>query len=99
LADKPAAAVSYYDPISGKAAFCVWVNEVDTIFDETACGSGTSAIGIAVAVMRGASVELPVVQPSGETITTKAIYSAGTITKSFITGKVKVLYDGELKLT
>jgi len=99
LAVQPAVGVSYYDQATGKAEFCVWVKEVDTIFDETACGSGTSAIGIALAANRKTSVELPVAQPSGESITTTAVYESGEITKSQITGTVTVLYDGVLSLS
>jgi diaminopimelate epimerase/GNAT superfamily N-acetyltransferase len=98
LASQPAVGVSSYNPSSSKAKFCVWVNEVDTIFDETACGSGTSAIGIAVTAKDQTSTMLPVTQPSGETITTETTYDNDKITKSTITGKVNILYDGEMKL-
>jgi diaminopimelate epimerase len=98
LADQPAVGISYYDQTSGKAEFCVWVNEVDTVFDETACGSGTSAIGIALASTRESSVTLPVIQPSGESITTTSLYELGAVTKSQIAGTVNILYDGELSL-
>jgi histidine racemase len=98
LAAQPAVGVSYYDQISGKAEFSVWVNNVKTIFDETACGSGTSAIGIALASESKRSVELPVVQPSGESIKTTALYESGSVKKSRIAGNVAVLYDGSLSL-
>ncbi len=98
LADQLAVGVSYYDQTSGKAEFCVWVKEVDTLFDETACGSGTSAIGIALASVRKASVELPVIQPSGGLIATTATFGASSVVKSQIAGTVSVLYDGELSL-
>jgi len=99
LAEQPAVGVSYYDQTSDKATFCVWVNEVKTMFDETACGSGTSAIGIALAWARQQPVTLSIVQPSGECITTTARYELGTITESQIAGNVRVLYDGSLSLT
>jgi histidine racemase len=99
LAEQPAVGVSYYDKSSGRADFCVWVNTVDTIFDETACGSGTCAIGISLAVEAQNSVSLPVIQPSGETITTQAIFENGCVTRSSIAGKVRILYDGEFTLS
>lgn len=99
LTAQPAVGVSYYRQSSEKAEFCVWVKEVDTIFDETACGSGTCAIGAALAARTKQPVKLKVVQPSGESIRTEAEYADGTVTKSYISGKVAVLYDGELKLT
>ncbi|HEU4966689.1 MAG TPA: GNAT family N-acetyltransferase [Candidatus Saccharimonadales bacterium] len=99
LADQPAVGVSYYDEPSGKAEFCVWVNAIDTIFDETACGSGTCAIGVAESAKTQQPVELTVVQPSGESIRTETQYANDAVTKSFISGEVAVLYDGELKLS
>lgn len=99
LSSQPAVGVSYYSQDSGKAEFCVWVKDVDTIFDETACGSGTSAIGVALAAEAGKSVSMDVTQPSGETIRTEASYAKGGIDKSFIAGEVTVLYDGEYRLT
>lgn len=98
LCNQPAVGVSYYDRTSRRAEFCVWVKEVDTIFDETACGSGTSAIGIATATETEQSVDLDVVQPSGEVIRTQAAYAEDQVTESFIAGKVDILYDGEYKL-
>lgn len=99
LADQPAVGVSYYNQISGTAKFCVWVNAVDTIFDETACGSGTCALGVVESTKTQQPVELNVVQPSGESIRTEAEYTNGAVTKSSISGEVIVLYDGELKLS
>lgn len=99
LFSQPAVGVSYYDRVLGKAEFCVWVKEVDTMFDETACGSGTSAIGVALATRARWSVDLNVIQPSGEAIRTEASYQGGKVAKSFITGKVDILYDGECTLT
>ena len=99
LADQPAVGVSYYDNLSGKAEFCVWVRDVDTIFDETACGSGTCAIGAAKAAKTKRSAKLNIVQPSGESISTEATYEDGKVSNSTIAGEVAVLYDGELKLS
>jgi diaminopimelate epimerase len=98
LRDLPSVGVSYYDLSSRKAEFCVWVNAVDTIFDETACGSGTSAIGIVLAEGAGESIEQQVIQPSGESIITRATYADEKVIASTITGTVSVLYDGALQL-
>ena len=98
LRDQPAVGVSYYDPATGNARFCVWVKAVDTIFDETACGSGTSAIGVALATEQQRSIDAQVVQPSGEAIRTKAQYDGDKVTMSYIAGNVGILYDGEVVL-
>lgn len=98
LTTQPCVGVCLYDQTSRKAQFCVWIREVDTVFDETACGSGTCAIGVARAWETGQSAKLSVIQPSGEVIQTEATYGSGKITASFITGAITVLYDGALEL-
>lgn len=100
LQNEPAVGVSVYDQNSRNAKFCVWVNAVDTIFDETACGSGTCACGVALAYLNKDSVELEIVQPSGEPISTKCKFdsNSGSVIRSEIAGKVDIIYDGGLKL-
>ena len=73
---------------------------VGTLFDETACGSGTSAIGIAAAAVAQKTVTLTVAQPSGESIASEATYSrdTGQRRESAIDGAVTVIYDGPLDL-
>lgn len=99
VTDWPCVGVTYYEKESNRAQFCVWVKAVDTIFDETACGSGTSAIGIVMANTLKSSITLPVTQPSNQTIITRAVFNNDHITASFIKGKVTTLYDGELILS
>jgi diaminopimelate epimerase len=101
LAGQPAVGVSYYDRTTCRAAFCVWVNNVGTIFEETACGSGTCAIGVAAAMAARRPVTLPVMQPSGEVITTDADYdpAGNRPVSSAIAGQVRVLYDGGWRRT
>jgi diaminopimelate epimerase/ribosomal protein S18 acetylase RimI-like enzyme len=99
LPSQPAVGVTYYDPSTRLAEFCVWVREAETVFDESACGSGTSAIGIALATAARSSVRVDVIQPSGETISTSADYDPSVgIIASQISGTVKVLFDGEVVL-
>ncbi|NGX54217.1 MAG: Diaminopimelate epimerase [Chlamydiae bacterium] len=98
LNSHPAVGVSYFNPTTGKAEFCVWVREVATIFDETACGSGTCSIGIVLASKDKRSIEQDITQPSGQVIQTRTDYAPSGVTKSWISGKVEVLYDGEYKL-
>lgn len=96
LAGQPAVGVSYYDSGTSRAAFCVWVNRVGTFFDETACGSGSCAIGVAAAAAARGAVRLPVVQPSGEIITTFVGYDSTSRrpVSPAISGGVEILYDG-----
>lgn len=101
LAEQPALGVTYYDVTTQKAEFGVWVKEVSTVFDETACGSGTCAIGVAAALATKQNQKLNVIQPSGESITTEATFDneTGEVVASNIAGRVSVLYDGELRLS
>lgn len=98
LGRQPAVGVSYYDRVTKKAQFCVWVKAIDTMFDETACGSGTAAIGIAEAAKTATTMTLPIIQPCGELIQTTALYANNRVTESTISGTVTLLYDGPLEL-
>lgn len=100
LDQEQAVGVSVYDKDKKIAKFCVWVKDVNTVFDETACGSGTCAIGVASAMGIQESTEIEIIQPSGEIITTKTIYNknSGTVELSEIAGEVDILFDGEFKL-
>ncbi|MBH0777327.1 hypothetical protein [Nocardia bovistercoris] len=98
LHELPAAGVTFYDNTTGAAHFSVWVREVDTVFDETACGSGTSAIGIAAATAARNTLTLRVIQPSGESITTEATWTHDTLDTSTIAGPVDILFDGAVRL-
>lgn len=101
IAEQPAVGITYYDRATKNAEFGVWVKEVNTVFDETACGSGTCAIGVASALDAKQNQKIEVVQPSGESITTEATFDneSGKVVASNIAGKVSVLYDGELSLS
>lgn len=103
LSSFPTLGVSQYSPSQKEARFCVWVKAVDTVYNETACGSGTSAIGIAFAHQQHGhllqDVRLQVRQPSGQIIETHArVDQLGTPEYSAISGGVNVLYDGPLDL-
>jgi diaminopimelate epimerase len=99
LASEPAAGISYYDELTKKSLFCVWVREVGTMFDETACGSGTCAIGAAITARERRDTELKIIQPSGSSITVSCKYeSEGNIRHSSTAGKVDILYDGAVDI-
>ncbi len=100
LLDRGALGVTCWQPDAAQAAFSVWVDEVDTVFDETACGSGTGAIAVALAHQRQAPVEVDVGQPSGRIIRAGAHYAdaIGRVAEAWIAGEVEVLSDGEVML-
>lgn len=101
LSSEPAVGVSYYNPETKQADFAVWVKEVKTIFDETACGSGTCSIGVAVATATESDTSMEVLQPSGEAIVTTARYDneKRSVVSSRIAGTVRILSDGRFKLS
>ncbi len=101
LKNEPAVGVSYYDSQKGHGTYAVWVKDVNTIFDETACGSGTSAIGIAMAHKKRTTIQgLNVLQPSGDYIRTDAIFQPlqNRVIASRISGAVTKLHDGPFDL-
>lgn len=76
----------------------VYVRDIDTLFYETACGSGTAALGLATALETGASVDkLPVIQPSGLPIKISVSYENGAIGYSQIEGPIEDLVGGTLE--
>ncbi|MEA4902657.1 hypothetical protein [Desulfitobacterium sp.] len=81
----------------------VWVRSIDTLFYETACGSGTVAIGILESLKQGSqqgskrslNQRLEVLQPSGQVISTAVSLKNGLVVDSIISGKVHT--DGVLR--
>lgn len=93
LKEQAASGVTIYNPDTGFSDYRVFVKVVNTTFTETACGSGTTAIGMVLykdQEKRSASVT----QPSGENIDVSVANG-----KMYISGKVAQLFDGEVKLT
>lgn len=67
----------------------VWVKEIDTLFYETACGSGSTAVCMVEAFLDKQAKTVDIIQPSGEIITTKVEYENGKFIKAIISGKVE----------
>lgn len=73
----------------------VWVNSIDTLFYETACGSGTTGVGIVRALKENCNQMLEIEQPSGELIKIIVEIEDGNIKRAVISGKIKT--DGKIK--
>lgn len=67
----------------------VWVKTINTIFYETACGSGTTAVAILEAIKNNQSQYIDIVQPSNQIISAKITLNRGVIEKAFILGNIK----------
>jgi diaminopimelate epimerase/ribosomal protein S18 acetylase RimI-like enzyme len=75
----------------------VYVRDIDTLFLETACGSGTTALGLVLAKNKGSSIDtIPIIQPSGMPIKISVDYDGNTFNKATIEGPVEIVSSGEL---
>ncbi|QQS39510.1 hypothetical protein IPM62_02770 [Candidatus Woesebacteria bacterium] len=94
LITKPAAGVIYVSKTKGglKIDPVIWVRNIETLFYETACASGTAAVGLIQTLKQGKSInDLPILQPSQETISTTVGINKGKFETSTISGQVKIL--------
>ena len=67
----------------------VWVKAIDTLFYETACGSGTTATAMVEAYKTKQDQSLDILQPSGHRITAQIVYNEGKVTSARISGVVE----------
>lgn len=72
----------------------VWVKTIDTLFAETACGSGSIAVCMVEAFLKKQSVLIDIVQPSGLIITSKVSYEKDNFFKAIISGNIE--NDGKI---
>ena len=66
----------------------VWVKAIDTLFYETACGSGTTATCMVEAFESKENQKIDVVQPSGLIITAEITFENDGVKKAVISGDV-----------
>lgn len=103
LEDSEAVGIMFCEKQNGilKINPIVWVKSIDTLFYETACGSGTTAKCMVEAFLKKSNQQIDILQPSGLTITANIIYDDGNIEKATILGNVEIdgrLYSIEIKL-
>lgn len=78
----------------------VYVRDADTLYYETACGSGTTALGLTLAQQKGESVkDVPIIQPSGMTIKFSVDYDGQKFGYAQISGPIAQLNEGTLETT
>lgn len=68
----------------------VWVKSINTLFYETACGSGTTAVAILKAIKNNQTQNLEIIQPSTQIINAKIILNKGKIENAYISGNIKI---------
>jgi len=69
----------------------VWVRDIETLFYETACGSGSVALGFLQSFLLKKEVAIKVKQPSGRSIDIKIIHKNSDSMCAQISGEVKIL--------
>ncbi|MDP2789733.1 MAG: GNAT family N-acetyltransferase [bacterium] len=95
LRDLEAAGVIFYTEHDGQYAIdpYVFVRDSNTMYAETACGTGTTALGVKCALDAGGPVNLSVMQPSGLPISISVAYDGKEFAGARISGPIEVLYD------
>ena len=68
----------------------VWVRDIDTLFYETGCGSGTTATAMVEAFLQKKSQKLEIIQPSGLAIIAEITYENEKVTNAIISGQIKM---------
>lgn len=67
----------------------VFVRAINTLFYETACGSGTTAVGVYESFKRKSGIDVNILQPSGNTINVQTEVDDKNIYNVRISGKVE----------
>lgn len=95
---EPAAGIIYVESASQVAVIVpvVWVRAIQTLFVETACGSGSMAVALQQAFTTNNNLTMRVQQPSGEIITATVAINSGQIAQATIAGSVQLLKKGVL---
>lgn len=101
LLQYPASGVIYVKSL-GSTGFqitpVVYVKEIDTLFLETACGSGTCAVGEILSKITKSSInELPILQPSGQIIKISVENIKSGFRYAQIQGQIKKLSEGVIR--
>lgn len=99
LDTSPAAGVIYTEKVENQYRIIpvVYVRDIDTLFLETACGSGTTALGLTLSKEQGKGTRASVMQPSGLPITVDVTYDGKTFGYTQISGPVDTLEVGSLE--
>ena len=66
----------------------VWVKDIDTVFLENACGSGTIATSMVESILENKSNAYQIIQTSGEILETEITLKNGIVTKAILKGKI-----------
>lgn len=75
----------------------VYVKDIDTLFLETACGSGTTALGLVLSKINSQSINnMPILQPSGIPIKISVKFNKNRFENAYIEGPIELLSSGKI---
>lgn len=66
----------------------VWVKDIDTLFFENACGSGTIAVTMLESILKKSSNKYSVIQPSGSVLKTEITIENNLVTRAILKGEI-----------
>lgn len=93
LLQEEAVGVMFLENIEGKLKInpVVWVKSIDTLFYETACGSGTTATAMVQSYLESESLKIEILQPSKFSIFANVTNNNGNIENVIISGKIQII--------
>ena len=71
-----------------------WIKKMNTLTYETACGSGSTALGLLTAFLQKKSIAMPIIQPSLKIIKVNIKMKDKKFSKAEISGPVQKLKQG-----
>ena len=102
LASHPASGVMLVRELpGGKLALdpYVYVRDTGTLYYESACGSGSTAVGMVQAIACESSVKaLEILQPSGMTLNVQVKRNEKEFQQALVNGPVEILFDARMYL-
>jgi len=85
--------IMFYDSDKKFLVPLVYVRTTDSLYWERSCGSGTSALGVALATEKGLSLHENIKQPGGE-LEVNVVLSDGKVSELSLDGKVEIIAEG-----
>ncbi|TJX14291.1 diaminopimelate epimerase [Tissierella creatinini] len=85
--------IMFYDSITSFLTPLVYVRSTDSLYWERSCASGTSALGVALALRRNSSLHEYIKQPGGELEVVVKLEN-DKVNSLYLDGSVKIVFEG-----
>jgi histidine racemase len=103
LVEKPAAGILVLKSNENEELFLdpyVFVRDTGTLYFESGCGSGSTAVGLMLSKKLGRSIENQrIIQPSGMSLYVSVGHEDNKFTQAHVSGPIEVLFDGRMYLS